>query len=48
MNENVFETDLVSWTGHCLDSFYPESKGRGTIHEIKGNVGYNGHACLRL
>ena len=34
MNENVFEADLVSWTGHCLDFFNPESKERGTIHEI--------------
>ena len=34
VNENVFETDLVSWTGHCLDILNPESKERGKIHEI--------------
>ena len=47
MNENVFETDLVSWTGHCLDFFTQKARreAQSTKFKVTSDTTVM-HACV--
>ena len=47
MNENVFETDFVSWTGYCLDFFTQKASADAQSTKFKVTLDTTVmHACV--